>query len=82
MEGVTYASSVLTRAVTLDMNKKYTESLVCYQEGIQILMEALKNMSEEAQKEKLRAKVQGMNMTHEHLPNHQGSGSDINLTVM
>lgn len=67
MEGVTYASTVLKRAVTLDMSKKYTESLICYQEGIQILMEALKNVSEEAQKEKLRAKVQGMNVIEKGL---------------
>lgn len=59
MEGLSYASTILTRAVTLDMNKKFTESLVCYQEGIQILMEALKNLPDEKQKEKVRAKVEG-----------------------
>lgn len=36
------AASVLKRAVELDTAKRFTESLVCYQEGLQLLMEALK----------------------------------------
>ena len=36
------AASVLKRAVELDTAKRLTESLVCYQEGLQLLMEALK----------------------------------------
>lgn len=36
------AASVLKRAVELDTSKRFTESLVCYQEGLQLLMEALK----------------------------------------
>ena len=36
------AASVLKRAVELDLAKRFTESLVCYQEGLQLLMEALK----------------------------------------
>lgn len=36
------AISILTRAVELDTKAKYTESLVCYQEGIQLLLNVLK----------------------------------------
>ena len=36
------AASVLKRAVELDTQKRFTESLVCYQEGLQLLMEAVK----------------------------------------
>lgn len=36
------AASVLKRAVELDTARRFTESLVCYQEGLQLLMEALK----------------------------------------
>lgn len=36
------AACVLKRAVELDTAKRFTESLVCYQEGLQLLMEALK----------------------------------------
>lgn len=59
MEGVTYASTILTRAVSLDVEKKDTESLVCYQEGIQILMDTLKKLTDDGQKEKIRVKVDG-----------------------
>lgn len=43
MEAVNIASNILTRAVELDNNKRYTESLVCYQEGIQLLMDLRKS---------------------------------------
>ena len=60
MEGVTFAISILTRAVTLDTGGRYTEAFVCYQEGLQILMEALKSFSDDdTRRVKLRAKVQG-----------------------
>lgn len=36
------AATVLTRAVELDTSKRFTEALVCYQEGLQLLMEAVK----------------------------------------
>ena len=36
------AASVLKRAVELDTQKRFTEALVCYQEGLQLLMEAVK----------------------------------------
>lgn len=38
----TSAISVLKRAVELDQSTRFQESLVCYQEGIQLLMDVLK----------------------------------------
>lgn len=38
----TSAISVLKRAVELDHGGRVQESLVCYQEGIQLLMDVLK----------------------------------------
>lgn len=36
------AVSVLKRAVELDTANRYTEAIICYQEGAQLLMEAIK----------------------------------------
>lgn len=36
------AVSVLKRAVELDQSERFQECLICYQEGIQLLMDALK----------------------------------------
>lgn len=38
------AISVLKRAVELDQAGRFQESLVCYQEGIQLLMDVLKGL--------------------------------------
>lgn len=50
------AGQVLKRAVVLDKENKYPESLICYQEGIQLLLDAMRNSSEEKRK-KLRTKI-------------------------
>ena len=36
------AISLLTRAVDLDNKKRYSEAIVCYKEGLQLLMECLR----------------------------------------
>ena len=36
------AIALLKRAVELDMSKRYTEALVCYKEGLQLLLEFIK----------------------------------------
>lgn len=41
----TSAISVLKRAVELDQIGRFQESLVCYQEGIQLLIDVLKGFS-------------------------------------
>lgn len=34
--------SLIKRAIELDTAKRYTECLICYQEGIQILLQVIK----------------------------------------
>lgn len=36
------AISVLKRAVELDVGRRYDEAMVCYREGLELLMEVLK----------------------------------------
>ncbi|XP_064481590.1 MIT domain-containing protein 1-like [Ornithodoros turicata] len=48
------AASVLTRAVQYDNEKRYTSALVCYQEGIQLLVDALKGVTDDSRREHLR----------------------------
>lgn len=60
MDGLSIATPILIRAVTLDNEGRYTESLVCYQEGISILLEARKTISDEVKKTKIRIKTEGM----------------------
>lgn len=54
------AGKILQRGVELDNNKRYTEALVCYQEGIQVLIDLLKsydNQNEEQKRTYLRDKI-------------------------
>ncbi|XP_078667591.1 MIT domain-containing protein 1-like isoform X5 [Branchiostoma floridae x Branchiostoma belcheri] len=55
MEGS--ASRVLQRAVELDGAARLAEALVCYQEGIQLLLDVLKATTDEAKKEKYRERI-------------------------
>lgn len=34
---------LIKRAIELDMNKKYADALVCYREGIEMLIEKMKS---------------------------------------
>ena len=34
--------NLIKRAIELDSSKRYTESLICYQEGLQLLMQVVK----------------------------------------
>ncbi|XP_052277870.1 MIT domain-containing protein 1-like isoform X2 [Dreissena polymorpha] len=54
---LTAATSVLTRAVELDTKARMDEAVVCYQEGLQLLMDVMKNTPAGDSKEKLREKV-------------------------
>ena len=36
------AVHLITRAIELDKNKRYAESLFCYREGIELLMDYMK----------------------------------------
>ncbi|CAL8073202.1 unnamed protein product [Orchesella dallaii] len=70
MEGVRYASSVLLRAVDLDSAQKYTESLVCYQEGVQILVNSIKSIEDESVRAKLKPKIEEYMGRAEKLKKH------------
>lgn len=37
------AASILKRGIELDTKQRYTEALVCYQEGLQILVDTMKS---------------------------------------
>uniref|UniRef100_A0A224Z3Y6 MIT domain-containing protein 1-like n=1 Tax=Rhipicephalus zambeziensis TaxID=60191 RepID=A0A224Z3Y6_9ACAR len=51
------AAGVLTRAVEHDQAARYTSALVCYQEGIQLLIDALKETSDTIKRDHLRNRV-------------------------
>ncbi|KAM3861874.1 MIT domain-containing protein 1 [Diretmus argenteus] len=53
------AVSVLKRAVELDHSSRFQESLVCYQEGIQLLIDTLKAVKDDSKKVHYRAKIKG-----------------------
>ncbi|XP_062390694.1 MIT domain-containing protein 1 [Sardina pilchardus] len=53
----TSAVSVLKRAVELDQTSRFQESLVCYQEGIQLLMDVLKAVKDDSKKVHYREKI-------------------------
>uniref|UniRef100_A0A8D0H020 MIT domain-containing protein 1 n=1 Tax=Sphenodon punctatus TaxID=8508 RepID=A0A8D0H020_SPHPU len=51
------AVSVLRRAVELDTGSRFQESLVCYQEGIDLLLQVLKATKDETKKSHYRQKI-------------------------
>jgi len=53
------ATSILTRAVVLDNADRLTEALVCYQEGIEILLKSVKAMPDGEKKKAFRTKTEG-----------------------
>lgn len=53
------AISVLKRAVELDQSSRFQESLVCYQEGIQLLIDVLKAVNDDSKKIHYREKIKG-----------------------
>ncbi|CAH4034998.1 MIT domain-containing protein 1-like [Pieris brassicae] len=52
------AINILKRGVELDTKKRYTEALVCYQEGLQILVDKIKGEIDETSRSYLRKKVE------------------------
>lgn len=55
----TCAVSVLKRAVELDQSGRFQESLVCYQEGIQLLMDVLKAVKDDSKRGHYRERIKG-----------------------
>lgn len=64
------AVSLLTRAVELDGKSRFTESLVCYQEGIQLLLEVLKITHDDVKKQKFRQRISDYMQRAEKLKDH------------
>ncbi|KAJ8350319.1 hypothetical protein SKAU_G00254490 [Synaphobranchus kaupii] len=64
------AVSVLTRAVELDHSSRLQESLICYQEGIQLLMDVLKAIKDDSKKAHYREKIKGYMERAEQIKNH------------
>ncbi|KAG7305001.1 hypothetical protein JYU34_010436 [Plutella xylostella] len=52
------AVNILKRGVELDTKKRYTEALVCYQEGLQILVDKMKGEPDDTVRTYLRKKVE------------------------
>ncbi|GLH06939.1 Protein of unknown function [Gryllus bimaculatus] len=52
------AISLLHRGVQLDSEKRYTEALVHYQEGLQMLIDAMKCMSDPVKKKQVHQKIE------------------------
>ncbi|XP_048666234.1 MIT domain-containing protein 1 isoform X4 [Marmota marmota marmota] len=55
----TAAATVLKRAVELDSESRYQQALLCYQEGIDLLLQVLKGTKDDAKKRTLREKISG-----------------------
>lgn len=64
------AISVLKRAVELDQNGRFQESLVCYQEGIQLLIDVLKVVKDDSKRERYRDKIKSYMDRAEQIKSH------------
>ncbi|XP_067264744.1 MIT domain-containing protein 1 isoform X1 [Chanodichthys erythropterus] len=64
------AISVLKRAVELDQSSRFQESLVCYQEGIQLLLDVLKAVKDDSKKVHYREKIKGYMDRAEQIKDH------------
>ncbi|XP_015706044.1 MIT domain-containing protein 1 isoform X2 [Coturnix japonica] len=51
------AAETLKRAVELDVASRFQESLVCYQEGIDLLLQVVRGTKDEAKKQRYRQKI-------------------------
>ncbi|XP_056011498.1 MIT domain-containing protein 1-like isoform X2 [Ostrea edulis] len=51
------AISILKRAVDLDTSKRYDEAVTCYQEGLQLLLEVIKGVTDVPKKDRFREKM-------------------------
>ncbi|GFR58817.1 MIT domain-containing protein 1-like [Elysia marginata] len=52
------AISILKRAVELDNSRRFEESMTCYQEGVGLLMQVLKSVSDQSKRQKYRQKIE------------------------
>ncbi|XP_054888048.1 MIT domain-containing protein 1 [Poeciliopsis prolifica] len=64
------AVSVLKRAVELDHSGRFQECLVCYQEGIQLLLDVLKALKDDSKRGHYREKIKGYMDRAEQIKSH------------
>ncbi|XP_023655416.1 MIT domain-containing protein 1 isoform X2 [Paramormyrops kingsleyae] len=64
------AVSILKRAVELDNIARFQESIVCYQEGIQLLLDVMKALKDESKKAHYREKIRGYMERAEQIKAH------------
>ncbi|KPP66525.1 MIT domain-containing protein 1-like [Scleropages formosus] len=64
------AVSVLKRAVELDNSSRFQEAIVCYQEGIQLLLDVMKVLKDESKKAHYREKIKGYMERAEQIKSH------------
>ncbi|XP_047003135.1 MIT domain-containing protein 1-like [Schistocerca americana] len=64
------ATSILCRAVELDEKHRFTEALVCYQEGLQLLVNFLKTEGNAQKKSAVRGKIESYMQRAEKLKKH------------
>lgn len=54
----TAAIALLTRACELDKGKRYTEAMLCYQEGLQLFLASMQKIQDKNKKQKFRDKAE------------------------
>lgn len=64
------AASILTRAVEMDGKQRFSEAIICYREGSQLLMDVVIRATDEAKKSKLRSKAEEYIKRAEKLKEH------------
>lgn len=61
------AAKVLQRATELDSKQNFPEALVCYQEGLSLLMDSLKSTTVATERQKIREKIESYMLRAENL---------------
>jgi len=64
------ASQMLKRAVEFDGKQSYCEAKVCYEEGIELLIKSIQNITDEAAKKQIRQKITSYMKRAEELKSH------------
>ncbi|XP_065783514.1 MIT domain-containing protein 1 isoform X1 [Muntiacus reevesi] len=65
--GSTAAVTVIKRALELDSESRYSQALVCYQEGIDLLLQVLKGTKDETKRCNLRKRISDYMDRAEHI---------------
>ncbi|XP_043774550.1 MIT domain-containing protein 1 isoform X1 [Cervus elaphus] len=68
--GSTAAVTVIKRALELESESRYPQALVCYQEGIDLLLQVLKGTKDETKRCNLRKRISDYMDRAEHIKKH------------